>query len=343
MTALYSILHFFVDGICAIAMFSRFSVGEHGYWHFFIYNFCAFALQMPFGIILDFTKEKKKGMMPYMFACTGVILTIFGAVFHPVILGLGNALFHVGGGVDVIYDDYDKKGKGQLLGIFVAPGALGLYLGTLLANNSASMNRNIVCAISVLLIFSILFFLWRNRRVKNVTINIEETIDRKSSTILLVTLGCLMVVILRSYIGMAIDFSWKSTVYMGIFSVLAVVLGKMAGGILAARFGMEKVMILSLLCAALTYYFSDRIICGILALFFFNMTMPITLYLLVCHLKTMPGFSFGLLTFGLFLGFLPIYFDLESMISGNILGMIGSIMSLVILSLVSWVHRRMGE
>ena len=48
------------------------------------------------------------------------------------LLGLGNALFHVGGGVDVIRDG----GKCEKLGIFVAPGAMGLYLGGLIAGKA---------------------------------------------------------------------------------------------------------------------------------------------------------------------------------------------------------------
>jgi len=66
-------------------------------------------------------------------------------------------------------------------------------------------------------------------------------------------------------------------------------------------------------------------------IFFFNMTMPITLYLLVCKWKTMPGFSFGLLTFGLFLGFLPVYLGLNFQISGRIIGILGSVVSLLLL------------
>ena len=53
MTAIYSILHMFVDGVCALAMFGVFIPQENGYFYMLLYNFCAFALQMPLGIILD--------------------------------------------------------------------------------------------------------------------------------------------------------------------------------------------------------------------------------------------------------------------------------------------------
>ena len=70
---------------------------------------------------------------------------------------------------------------------------------------------------------------------------------------------------------------------------------------------------------------------GIAALLLFNMTMPITLYLLVSKLPQLSGFCFGLLTFALFLGFLPEYFGLRAIVNGNIIGSVGSIISLLLL------------
>ena len=46
---------------------------------------------------------------------------------------------------------------------------------------------------------------------------------------------------------------------------------------------------------------------GVAALFLFNMTMPVTLWAMVQLLPGAKGFSFGLLTFGLFIGFIPVY------------------------------------
>ena len=52
-TLFYSILHLLVDGICAFAMFAIFLPQREGMLFLILYNFCAFALQMPFGVILD--------------------------------------------------------------------------------------------------------------------------------------------------------------------------------------------------------------------------------------------------------------------------------------------------
>lgn len=143
--------------------------------------------------------------------------------------------------------------------------------------------------------------------------------------------ACLTVVILRSYIGMAVSFSWKTTLFAGTIAVLAVVLGKVAGGFVAASIGIRRTVVVSLGLASICYLLSDYMIAGVAALFLFNMTMPITLYLLVQRLRRLPGFAFGALTFGLFLGFLPAYFGVKLPMSGCIIGCVGSLVSLLLL------------
>lgn len=349
MTALYSVLHMLIDGVCAIAMLGWFHSGEQGYLNILLYNFCAFALQMPLGIVLDWLNQEslmsrrtdgKIKDIPLCYAVVGTGLTLFGAFSHPVILGIGNALFHLGGGVDVIREDQRSGKRGKALGVFVAPGALGLFLGGLLAKGSKAEYAVLLCGI---VMAGLLWWLRREKRndsgAKTVYIAEEKTLVHRETRI--VIFGCLAVVILRSYIGMAVALPWKTTVFMSLFSVCAVVAGKIAGGFLAAKFGIRKTIVLSLLLAAVCYPFCGQVAAGWLALFFFNMTMPITLYLLVSRFPKLGGFSFGLLTFGLFLGFLPVYFECTLPMSGGLLGMLGSLISLLLLQIVTW--KRKGE
>ena len=93
----YSLGHFWVDFSCALLMFSRLS-GQSG-WALcvLLYNFCAFALQMPVGLLAD--RWERKGRT----AALGCGLAALGWVLPPflaaVIAGVGNACFHVGGGI----------------------------------------------------------------------------------------------------------------------------------------------------------------------------------------------------------------------------------------------------
>ena len=61
------------------------------------------------------------------------------------------------------------------------------------------------------------------------------------------------------------------------------------------------------------------------------MTMPITLYLLIKKMPDLPGFSFGLLTFGLFIGFLPVYGQVRIPFGDSLVGVAASVISLILL------------
>ena len=123
----------------------------------------------------------------------------------------------------------------------------------------------------------------------------------------LLALICLFLVVwLRSLLGFLFVFPWKTGAW-SVAAVCAVVLGKTAGGYLGDRLGMKWASVGSLGLAVLGFLFSGSPLCGVLAIFFFNMTMPLTLRAAADALPGMKGFSFGLLTFALFLGFLPVW------------------------------------
>ena len=345
----YSLMHFLEDGLCAFAMYTVFLHKPDAYLYILIYNFCAFALQMPLGALLDLLREKQKDSkcrfkivpLSAITAVSGVFVTFFGALLHPIVLGLGNALFHVGGGLGTIDEDREKKLRGQALGIFVAPGAMGLFLGTVIGKITPEDKYGLglltilfAFMIATMILYAALFLSERKRLAKKtVTPQIEKEQPARPFTGLAfaASLLCFFVVVLRSHVGMSIGFSWKQGVGIGVLATAMVVGGKMLGGILSAHIGRKITVIGSLLLSAVFYLFSGNIVCGLLALLFFNMTMPITLQLLVDRFPHLAGFSFGLLTFALFLGFLPTWFRLQNPGSGAVWGMVFSLISLVLL------------
>lgn len=316
-------MHFLVDFICAWAMYGSFRQGSGGYESLLIYNFCAFALQMPLGTLMDLMKERINGKLGSYFsliwAVFGAALTAVGALIHPAVLGLGNALFHVGGGMEVIQEDFDRNLKGRDLGIFVAPGAVGLYLG-------AKFRFELKALFFVSVAAAILTVLLFRNKGKRPIVNCVVT-EKAAGKIWPLALCCFAVVILRSYVGLSANFSWKSGAAFGLLAVLVVALGKMAGGILGSRFGSGRTAAISLALAAICFTAGENPIFGLAALLLFNMSMPVTLYMLAQALPHLPGFSFGLLTFGLFLGFLPVYGGIDL----HLTGVAGSIISAVLL------------
>ena len=323
-TAIYAALHFLVDLICAWAMFSNFTAAN--YENLLIYNFCAFALQMPFGTLLDLlgAETRRSGAV---FALLGMVLTFLGALLHPALLGIGNALFHVGGGFDVIHEDLKRQRKGRNLGIFVAPGAVGLYVGTLLGSRAVGIGVLIAAAILTLPVLSAVI-----RRAASIAHSVNS-VSFPAQIPVVLTACCFAVVILRSWIGLSVSFPWKSSGILAACAVCGAAAGKVCGGFLGARFGIPRTAAVTLLSAAVCYLAGAMPAMGILAAFFFNMTMPLTLYLLTEKMPGLAGFSFGLLTFGRFLGFLPVYYQLHLPMSGSMLGALGSIVTCILLTI----------
>ena len=287
-TLFYSILHFLTDGACAFAMFARFESARDFYLQLLLYNFCAFALQFPLGALMDLLKMKQqegrifqKADLPLRLTLLSIAVTAAGMFTHPVVLGIGNALFHVGGGIGTIEEDFRKGLKGQALGIFVAPGALGLYLFSALG--SASPSWYILISVSLLVLMLAVFI--GLAYIVMIRKNAEQAAwkdagytawkDGKAPFTFAAFTAlafCFLVVVLRSYAGMAVAFDWKHGFTAGLAAVLAVVLGKMAGGIIAARAGMLPTILGSLILSIVLFLFSGQMVCGVLALFFFNMT-----------------------------------------------------------------------
>ena len=326
MTSVYSATHFLVDFSCAFLMFRSIAGTPYGYLCVMLYNFCAFAMQMPLGIIAD------KWNRNYLFAIIGCILIglAYGLIFIPVtavlVVGIGNAMFHLGGGIDVLNISGEKLGA---LGVFVSPGALGVYFGTMLGKggvlSSFLIPPALVAAAALILV---LHRAQKGRYPKNTVFSPESL----ASPRLLVAVICLfLVVCLRSFVGLALDFPWKSAGYWGTALVCAVVFGKIVGGFAANHFGLYKTSIFSLGLAAVFFLFPAVPSLSLAAVLILNMTMPITLWAMAKIIPGAKGFSFGLLTFGLFLGFLPVYLGTRVPMNASLLFAILAAVSLAIL------------
>lgn len=340
-----SILHFIIDGICAYSMFGTY--GAKGTETYLFYNLCAFALQMPFGALADlvlFKLGRSNGIAikRFYFSVTflGVIFTIVGMFAGPLPLGVGNALFHVGAGMSTIKEDRDRNFFGRGLGVFVAPGALGLFVGKSLADFGFPKLYVRNCWIGIAALMVLIGFLrlyYEERKFVFVEAEPVGTVNRVREGIAdLITslIVCFAAVIIRSFMGLTGSFEWKKGFTLAFLATLAVVLGKAAGGFLSHALGELKAVCISMLLSAVCFAFSTKAVFGIFALFFFNMTMPITLYILVRKMPSFPGFAFGLLTFGMFLGFLPEYLDFDLGLSTGVLGLICSLVTMVLLAVI---------
>ncbi len=286
---LLSFSHFMVDFGCAflVASFSE----NNLLIELMLYNFCAFALQMPLGILVErflpYLKTASVGLMLVLFS----VMLVDNTMIALVIAGIGNALFHLGAGINVL----TASKKALPLGVFIAPGALGIYLGAFA--HSAWL---IPIAVALVVLAAALW-------IKKDTEKQPHDSFKEYSGKYVVMVSLFVVVALRGLIGVFPGFEWRAE--WSLAFVLAVVLGKVVGGYLADCFGGYKVGIVSLAVSAICFIFPNIPILGLIGIFAFQVTMPITL----CYMSkiTYKGFGFGLLTFALFIGSVPIFMEVN--------------------------------
>ena len=299
---IYSIAHFCVDFGCAFFIYSRFLNPWQWTLCLVLYNFCAFAIQAPLGLLCD--RINKNAVMAAA-GCVIVALSAFlskYAVLACIVAGLGNAFFHLGGGIDTLNDCGKRCGK---LGVFVSPGAFGIFFGTRLGR-AKTFPFYWVCAGLIFAALLILFAAYRNRLLKhsrNVPVSFTGI---ATSGIIPAALSFFLVVCLRSFAGSSMMFPWKSTGEWAVILTCGVVFGKTAGGFLADRFGAVRSAWVTLGSSAILFLFAKQPLAGVLAVFLFNMTMPVTLGALGQMLPGVKGFAFGTLTLALFVGLVPI-------------------------------------
>lgn len=318
--ATYSITHFLVDLTCSYFLIqSLHENGKYGAISIIVYNFCAFVLQLPIGCIADkISKNAVIASWGSLIVASGCFVKYLGILPLAIIIGIGNAMFHVGGGLDTLNE---SKEKITPLGIFVSTGALGLYFGS--KYGYTDIFENILPII--LSIFAVIIMTVDNGLGNN---KFSIRLNKKSIQLLII---CFAVVVIRSYVGLTYSMPWKKGT-LAFITVLTVVLGKALGGLVADKIGIKNATIYSLGIASILYIFSSIPICGIMATLLFNMTMPLTLWIVSDTLPNAKGTMFGLLTTALFVGYVPVIFDIKLLSSGMDFGII-SFISLILLEI----------
>ncbi len=357
-------IHFLVDLAC-IFLATAFLIPLCGdrmdwLWVVMLYNMFAFAFQLPIGALGDRAgvswKLAAAGCLiiaiAYGIAWAGISASpgqVLPAVIA-VVAGIGNSCFHVGCGIAVLKR---SRGRAAMPGIYVSTGAFGVYLAPILASRFGPFALG--AAAGILVMLGCAFCLARAGRSLSGggESQTEENRVREhrcaagsaAAWMLTAASGLLITVLLRSYAGTIMAFSWKSVPLLALLFALGIVLGKMLGGVIGDRIGWMKTAMVSLLAAAVLFAAAlEHPAAGIAAVFLFNMTMPITLTALADLMKDRPGTAFGMTTLMLFLGTVPSLF-----VSAGILekGSPGLLPAVVVLSAAGiaaglWAYRRLG-
>ncbi|MBO4848517.1 MAG: hypothetical protein J5586_05115 [Clostridia bacterium] len=313
-----SIAHAAVDLACAALFFGFLSRGDGAWTVMVLYNAFAFLMQLPLGILAD---KLDRNML---FAGVGCALVAAAFLFvkvpvaAAVIAGLGNGAFHVGGGIEVMNRSGGKAGP---LGVFVSPGAIGLYFGKVCGGVFRTWLTPLLPILVAVIGAEIAL---AGCSGAEIVPNAEFSVKTKRGGGICLAL-LFLVVVLRSFMGVsAFDtgdaFARLPYELVGFVPVLCLALGKAAGGFVSDLIGARLTGVISLAACALLLFFPVHPAATLAALFLFNMTMPITLHASAKLLPGAKGMSFGLLTAALFVGvtpyFLALPFELTPAVSG---------------------------
>jgi FSR family fosmidomycin resistance protein-like MFS transporter len=200
--------------------------------------------------------------------------------------------------------------KSAALGVFVSPGAFGIFLGKLIGKQDG-----LPVALVIIILFAAAALILRIRFRKGTLFasdNAPVSFDKASAPVAIIAAACLfLVVCLRSYAGMTLSFSWKGEGYWGWALITAVVLGK--NGRRVSRRPVRRRPYVRHIAGSFR-----RVVfpagcpdCRRGRAVLFNMTMPVTLWAMAQLLPSARGFSFGLLTFGLFRALCPSILDVR--------------------------------
>ena len=312
----YSFSHAVVDFVCASTVFwfyVKWIDASLFYYLVFLYNCLAFGLQSVIGIIADrFHFSKSLAILWCAFLLWWPLFYFLNLPLIAVIfLWIGNALFHVWGGItSLALNPWEAKYPW----IFVAPWAIWLFLGIWFWNNGYYTWRESL----ILLAISILIMRFSSREIhpceliKKYSLSHNER-DWKLPLVLIISLLFISIII-RSFIGFLVNFSWKEWFLLSFIFVMCVALWKALGWILADKYWWIRIwvssLIISLPCLLLWEYW---MIFWMLWIFLFNITMPIAFSAMVKSIPEKSWTMFWLLCLALLIWALPKLLNIDYM------------------------------
>lgn len=272
-------MHLLVDGVCAATLFGCCAAVPEFTQLVLLYNTLAFSTQCLVGLLTDRCRAYH-----FLTALSAVPVSLgfllpLPPLLRVIFVGLGNSLFHVSGGTETLLASGKKAWP---LGMFVAPGAVGLALGRLFpAAGTYFAAALLLCAVCLVFL--------KKREYPKAADAVPAGRNYAVAAVLL------LAVAVRAFGGTAVPAPWNAGTAAAILLSVTVCAGKMAGGFVFDRLGAEKTALLSVIPAALLIVFCTGSMAFSLAgQLLLNLTMPVTLCLLYRLLPDSPGFAFGL-------------------------------------------------
>lgn len=286
--ALNSAAHLLVDAVCAATVFGAAVRGNAQFATLiFVYNTLAFSTQCLVGLAADRIKRHPLcASIAELAVVCGFALPL-PAIMKIILIGCGNSVFHVAGGAMTL--EASEK-KAAPLGVFVAPGAVGLTLGTMFP----SIGGYFAAALAAAAVLSLVLSVRLAPKIGNGKAGSHDPKAPDGDGIA-VALLLTFAVAVRAIGGNAVRFTWQTTQLTALLLTAFVFAGKALGGFVCDRLGARRSALISVPAAAvLIAFFSSFAVPSLVGQLALNLTMPVTLFLMYRAMPSQPGFAFGL-------------------------------------------------
>lgn len=264
----------------------------HGYSDSFlfisIYAILGFGGQLPVGFWLDKQKDIKLfakiavSLLPLSLLC--FFISPEAAIIFS---GIASAFVHVAGGTICLQVHENKSGP---LGLFTAPGVLGLTIGGLLGEAGYGLPLALLFAVLLMAIF----IFRQPLPVYQSPEKKESELDRHDLIMLLILLFMCFRSFLFDIVNYVAEYYEDGLLYIGVSAFL----GKILGGFAADRVGIKKFIYVTLVVALILFQFGkDNIYMLCAGIVFLQSSVPVTLLMmsrsLPFHPATASAFSLG--------------------------------------------------
>jgi hypothetical protein len=256
---------------------------------FLFYNLLAFGGQYFVALLLQhYTNTKRMLCVAVLANFAAVSLFHFYPLFALLLAGCASALYHVAGS-SACY----KKDNATSVGIFAAPGIVGLALAGYLAYRHVDI-WNYLLGACILFVF-VLSCMRITQHI--VAANKKLSVEVDNHDLLMILL--LGVIALRSAVWNIIQIAHEND-YAGLLAIaLSAFVGKIAGGWISDKMGWKTYSLLSLITAMpLVTYFKDELILFCIGIGLLQSAIPANTVLLIQYYKGKKeeafAFSFGL-------------------------------------------------
>jgi MFS transporter, FSR family, fosmidomycin resistance protein len=288
--AVLSLAHGLADAAAGLLVVRLATVPINAGLTILMYQVLAFAMQPIVGLIIDRYRIARSGVILALLATgIGILCRSSSPTLAILLAGLGAAIFHVSAGAIVAVESCQSIVS---LGWFAAPGVVGLAIGGYAALNYPNDGYMILLLGAMALSID---------RILPPSADLAggEKIERESAILLAgkESIGLLLVVAIavRSLVWNLVDVIHRSDSEMLIYLAVAAGMGKIVGGMFAARFGWRRWGTIALFTAAACLNFGiDRVELLLLGVALLQSVTPIALAATISLCPGLPATGTGL-------------------------------------------------